>query len=390
MSLLVLSSSDVDHVSSKFTPKELQDLMARVFHLISSPPQSPPLVATPHRTSIPMQNHTALFMPARLSHPALHGTTLKAVCVPRKSGDTRGLPASTIVLDEDTGAVKAIVNARSLTALRNAAGSLLSTTLVGLHHPTSVVTFGAGKQIEAHLDLHLRSFPSITSCTIVNRTLNARVQSLQSLLAARFPRVSITLKRLPSSTSHNAQAEAEAEAEAEDVRNTVRSASLIICATPSASPLFPSSWVRTGTHVVLIGSYTPAMREVDRALVRRAIRGTALVDSRAACALEAGELIDAGVDFTSDVVEMGERVALALGLGPSGSGSGEVVLNTLEEGAAVTSDSEKAGQGDLDGPITMFKSVGVGVQDVAIACAVVAKAEEMGIGTVVADYDAPI
>lgn len=74
-----------------------------------------------------MTDHTALFMPARLvSHlppPILQGTALKIVSVPRNSGDTRGLPASTIVLDESTGAVKAVLNARNLTALRNAAGT---------------------------------------------------------------------------------------------------------------------------------------------------------------------------------------------------------------------------------------------------------------------------
>lgn len=124
MSLLVLSGVDVDRVASRFTPFELQELMARVFQLLSaSPPHSPPRTVTPHRTLIQMENHTALFMPARICHSTLNGTTLKTVCVPTSSSDIRGLPASTIVMDEATGAVKAIVNARGLTALRNAAGT---------------------------------------------------------------------------------------------------------------------------------------------------------------------------------------------------------------------------------------------------------------------------
>jgi len=358
-----------------------------------------------------MQNHTALFMPARVSHPALHGTTMKVVCIPRNSGDTRGLPASTILMDEGSGAVRAIVNARSLTALRNAAGSLLSTRLVGLHNPISIVTFGAGKQIEAHLDLHLRSFSSITSCAIVNRTLNARVEGLQNRLASRFPHVafqSISSAGLNFNSIHPSASDATAEV----LRSTVHAASLIICATSATAPLFPSSWVRTGTHVVLIGSYTPAMREVDRDLIRRAVspnahaswqgggrtRQVLLVDSRTACAVEAGELIDASVD-ASEIVEIGECITL--------EPSGEVLLKTIPEGTALypgdeivgqhavhgptrdTTDTGQSGdQTDGHGPITMFKSVGVGVQDVAIACAVVAKAEDTGVGTVVADYDA--
>ncbi|KAF5375898.1 hypothetical protein D9615_008223 [Tricholomella constricta] len=380
MSLLVLSRSDVEHVLSKLTPAELQDLMARVFQLISSPCQSPPIIVTPHRTSITMGNHTALFMPARVSNPALHGTTLKAVCVPRDSADTRGLPASTIVIDEATGAVKAIVNARSLTAIRNAAGSLLSTRLVGLHTPTSIVTFGAGKQIEAHLDLHLRSFPSITSCTLVNRTHNSRVQGLHDRLTSLFPHVSFTIiPRCPPSDIN--------------LRTALRAASLIVCATSATFPLFPSSWVPTGAHVILIGSYTPAMREVDRDLVRRAIpnslssnnsvriaagvRQVLLVDSREACAIEAGELIDAGV-APPEIVEIGELVEL----GPTR----EVVLKTLPMSGIMPDADNSEGEG----PITMFKSVGVGLQDVAIACAVVAKAETMGVGTTVPGYDVGI
>ena len=68
-----------------------------------------------------MPEHHVLFMPARISDL---GTTIKVVSVPLLSGDTRGIPGSTLILDEKTGATKAILNARSLTALRTAAGKL--------------------------------------------------------------------------------------------------------------------------------------------------------------------------------------------------------------------------------------------------------------------------
>ncbi|KAG5634524.1 hypothetical protein H0H81_001651 [Sphagnurus paluster] len=334
--------------------------MARVFHLLSSPPQSPPITSTPHRTSIPTENHTALFMPARIAHPDLRGTTMKAVCVPRNSGDTRGLPASTIVLDEDTGAVKAIVNARNLTALRNAAGSLLSTNLVGIHAPTSITTFGAGKQIEAHLVLHIRSFPSLTTCTLVNRSLNARVHDLRNRLAAHFPHVTFAAIAYSYSTA------AKKSSQGVEVEAAVRAASLVICATSSTMPLFAAAWVSPGTHVILIGSYTPAMREVERTLVRQAVKSHGLlVDSREACAVEAGELIDAGVT-SEEVREIGEFVAIGEG--------GEVTLMPLRKAQGSNS-------------ITMFKSVGVGLQDVAIACAVVEKADSMSFGSRILGYD---
>lgn len=113
MSLLVLSASEVDTILPSLTPVDLQILMATVFSFLSSPTSY-----TPYRSSIQTQNHTALFMPARMAND----TTVKLVCVPRDPSDTRGIPASTVVLDHATGAVKAIVNARNLTPIRNAAG----------------------------------------------------------------------------------------------------------------------------------------------------------------------------------------------------------------------------------------------------------------------------
>jgi len=126
------------------------------------------------------------------------------------------------------------------------------------------------------------------------------------------------------------------------------------------------------------------MHECDRELVLRAVRpsGAAkgavvggrilLVDSRDACAHEAGELIEAGVDFEKDMVEIGEVVEFGEG--------GDVLLDR---------ESSRGG-GEVacnEGGITMFKSVGVGLQDVAMACAVVKKAEEMGLGTRLDGYD---
>jgi ornithine cyclodeaminase/alanine dehydrogenase-like protein (mu-crystallin family) len=132
------------------------------------------------------------------------------------------------------------------------------------------------------------------------------------------------------------------------------------------------------------------MREVDRELVRRAVipgptsgprRQLLLVDSRGACAAEAGELIAAGVTG-SQVVEIGELVKV--------SEEGELVRLDVP----ILDHEEKMGEVEAErdwevgtGSITMFKSVGVGLQDVAIACAVVDRAEQMGVGTRVGGYD---
>ncbi|KAJ3899142.1 hypothetical protein F5879DRAFT_811416 [Lentinula edodes] len=380
MSVRVLTGTDVRNITAELSVEFLQSLMEDVFALISSPESGTAYL--PHRISIPMENHTALFMPARIS---TMGTAIKVVSVPSSSDDKRGLPASTLVLDKHTGAVKAIVNARSLTALRNAAGSLLSTTLVGPTSPTHIVAFGAGEQVLAHLDLHFQAFPSVKSCTIVNRSINDRVSSVTSQLAVKHPSVNFSVLAYDA---FNVTGESSAK-----LRSYLSNTDIIITATPSNLPLFPSSWVRSGTHVILIGSYTPQMKEVDTDLIMRAIPTSfhndeinethspiLLVDSVSACLVEAGEIIEAGIK-PSQVVEIGKFV--------------------LDKREHVRSNwrkfhpKSKGVANDFVGPITIFKSVGVGLQDVAIAYAVVDKAEEMerskakgSTGVVVLDFDA--
>ncbi|RXW15462.1 hypothetical protein EST38_g10392 [Candolleomyces aberdarensis] len=420
MSLRVLSGTDVERISSNFEPTELQCLMAQVFDAVTSlastlSPKNSPMAGrsntprsttqTPHRTTISTENHHVLFMPARMAADTAEysdsgvrasGTSVKIVSVP-KSSSPGGLPATTLVLDEHNGSVKAMVNARKLTALRNAAGqliylftfksmldlpntgSLLSTSLAFTNGtPRRIVAFGAGNQIEAHVNLYLRFFHGIQNCTIVNRTANDRFKFLVQRLSSSFPQVQFT-------PLENLSAAAEVEEE-------VSSADVIICATSSAIPLFPSRWVRAGTQIVLVGSYTPEMQEIDTDLVKRATlphfqgresnaKPLLVVDSWDACSKEAGELIKANLS-RDDVRELGEML-------PRDS-SGRLDLdhlNTLLLSKQATEPLDIDRQPDFTGPVTIFKSVGIGLQDVAIASAVVQKAEELGIGTVVDGYD---
>ncbi|CAK5274492.1 unnamed protein product [Mycena citricolor] len=354
MSLLCLNGTDTALLARSFTPDALQKLMARVFCSLSqdSDPASPASYA-PHRSSISTPNHTILFMPARIERPVgLLGTSIKVVSVPSSPADKRGLPASTLVMDEGTGAVKAIVNAAGLTALRNAAGSLLSCTLMGPEEPRNIVAFGAGAQISAHLDVFLRAYSTLTTCTVVNRATNDRARTLVDELRQRFSHVEIHLQ----------QHETSSDPPSDAIRETLLAADVIICATSSQIPLFPSSLVRDGTHLILIGSYKPEMHEVDRDLIRRALPHDLVVDSREACLKEAGELIDAGIQG-SEVVEIGELIPL--------DENGEPQL-VRKRGPAQTSQS-----------VTIFKSVGIGLQDVAIACAVVKRAENMSVGQII-------
>lgn len=132
------------------------------------------------------------------------------------------------------------------------------------------------------------------------------------------------------------------------------------------------------------------MHEVDRDLVLRAVdfeTGTEnqrllLVDSWEACAVEAGELIDAGIK-KEQVKEIGEIILK--------DGNEDIDLKKLIIASGAFVKTRRDTDFGFDGPITIFKSVGIGLQDVAIACALVKKAEEVhGPGTWVSDYDASV
>jgi ornithine cyclodeaminase len=368
-SILILSAHHVATLTASFSSKDLQSLMAHVFYALSHDHDHHVRATIPNRTAIDMASHRALFMPARIANM---GTAIKVVSVPSVSGDNRGLPATTLVLDENTGATKAVINARTLTSLRTAAGtvcrkpfiyyvadlvllgSVLATTLLyppGTADMTCLVAFGAGSQIESHVTLLLATYPSITNVTIVNRTINDRITALLGSLRADHP--AARFNAVSSQDDPRGQ-----------VESAIRQADCVCCATPSIAPLFRSEWVRPGTHIILAGSYKPEMAEVDTALIRRA---RVLVDSRSACALEAGELIGAGL-AAEDMVEVGE------------------LLRSVPAGRGVEADSERVAQVLSGRDVTVFKSVGVGAQDVAISIAVVEKAMEDQIGERISYY----
>jgi len=278
-------------------------------------------------------------MPSRIESIATGTTTIKVVSVPKSAGDG-GLPGTTLVMDERTGGVDAVVNARSLTALRTAAASTLATKLClgPAANPTRLLFFGAGAQTHAHAALLIATFPTIKHCTIVNRSHNNRLVTLLAHFRAQFPGVEIV------GLAGNAFIRGQGDV---GIERVVRSASIICTATSSTEPLFPAAWVPSHAHINLIGSYTPLMHEVSSELIGRA--KVVIVDSRAACAKEAGELISAGLspEKTLELGELGHDTSLA---------------------------------GKDEGDITIFKTVGVGAMDVAIAKLVVDKAREQRFG----------
>ncbi|MBM3516941.1 MAG: ornithine cyclodeaminase family protein, partial [Alphaproteobacteria bacterium] len=74
-----------------------------------------------------------------------------------------------------------------------------------------------------------------------------------------------------------------------DLEPAARAADIISCATPSRTPLIKGAWIKPGTHLDLVGGFTPEMREADDDVVRRA---RLYVDTRAGAAAEAGDIVE--------------------------------------------------------------------------------------------------
>ncbi|CAD6566100.1 MAG: hypothetical protein CYPHOPRED_000353 [Cyphobasidiales sp. Tagirdzhanova-0007] len=142
---------------------------------INGPTMETPPIQSPLRISIRTPAHDVLFMPSRL------------VSTPRSTADKGGLPATTIVMDEQNGQCSAIINARALTAVRTAAASALALQL----SPTSgtariLLIFGSGLQALWHARLVSKLTSDITEIIIASRTDNDRSRALQEDLKKRL------------------------------------------------------------------------------------------------------------------------------------------------------------------------------------------------------------
>jgi ornithine cyclodeaminase len=134
----------------------------------------------------------------------------------------------------------------------------------------------------------------------------------------------------------------------DDVEAAVRGADVVCTCTTSRKPVLRREWLAPGAHVNAVGSSVPTTRELDEPTVREAVL---VVDRRESAVNEAGDLLLNGLGWDDIDAELGEVVA---GLRP--------------------------GRSD-DAQLTVFKSLGLAVEDLAAAQLAVARARELGLGT---------
>ena len=321
--MLVLSQEDVEAVLD--LDRLVDALAAAMADLSQGRADAPTRIAT----FVAERQGLLAAMPAYL--PSAGALTTKLVSLfPHNTG----LPTHHAVIacfDPETGVPVALMDGTYITAARTAAGSALATKLLSRPGSAVVSVLGTGVQARAHALAHYR-LPGVEVIQVAGRDPAKAAELIEELSGAGI--------------------RAEAVASIEDA---VRSADVVCASTHTAEPVVQRAWLRPGTHVNSVGYNMTGAGEVDTDTVRDAI---VVVESRDAVlaappsgAVELHRAIDAGVIKPDHIhAEIGELVT-----------------------------GERPGRID-DAQLTLYKSVGVAVQDAAAAALVLEAARQRGVG----------
>lgn len=243
----------------------------------------------------------------------------------------QGLPAilGTIHLySTDTGKLMAVMDGTYITAIRTACVSAMATKVLANPHTPVMGILGAGVQAKAHI----RALCKVRQVSRI-KIYSPSGKSAQRLKEELEPAVGVTID--PALTAEKA----------------VRDSDLLVTATTAKEPILSADWLKSGVHINAVGSHRPDQREIDGATLKRA---KVVVDSREAIMAECGDVLLAireGAITESHIhAEIGEVVT---GKKPGRTSAAE---------------------------FTLYKSVGIAIQDVAAAHLVYERARKEKAG----------
>lgn len=319
--LLFLSAADVDRALSMSTAIAA---VREAFIDLSGGKADVPV-----RTQIALAGDGgALFMPVHLPRQNQLGVKVVTVIPENRERDLPTIQALVAVFDSETGRPLAVMDGELLTAMRTGAASGVATDALARKNVSVAAVIGAGVQ-------GMRQLEAVCNVRTIREALvfdpdRERAEVFATEMGRRLGR---TVRVL-------------------DTVSAVFAADVVCTATSSGMPVVADADLAKGAHVNAIGTYRPDTREIPGAAVARA---TLVVDSREACLAEAGELVmamaEGDLDPTVSPAEIGEVLA--------GSRPGR------------TEDSE----------LTIFKSVGNAVQDLAVAGLILEEARRLELGT---------
>jgi ornithine cyclodeaminase/alanine dehydrogenase-like protein (mu-crystallin family) len=302
---------DADAIRAAVPMPELLDAVEAAYRDVAAGRDRSPL-----RSRVPLPSGDLLLMPGVREGGA--GSTVKLVTV-TPGNAAKGLPtihAVVLWFDAETGKPRAVLDGATVTAMRTGAASGVGTRLMARPDASVLALFGTGAQAAWQVRAVLAARP-IRELRVFARTPSAR-HAFAATMAAEL--------------GQEVQVVAAASAE-----EAVRGADVICCATTSSEPIFSADWVMPGVHVNGVGSYRLDMVEIPPELFGRADR--VAVDARSVALEEAGDLVAAihrGILAADQFVEVG----------------------TIGRDWAARRDPQA---------ITIFKSVGLAIQDLAAA-----------------------
>jgi ornithine cyclodeaminase/alanine dehydrogenase-like protein (mu-crystallin family) len=244
---------------------------------------------------------------------------LKEVCV-FPGNPARGLDThlgAVLLHSGDTGELKAVINASAITAIRTAAVSAVATKLLAREDAKVLAILGAGVQAKSHLE----------AIPVVRDIKEVRIFSRSPEKARK-----LTGNRQPATSAEEA----------------VRGADIIVTATSAKEPIIKREWIKPGAHINAVGSSIKTTRELDSETVKAA---SLFVDRRESTLNESGDYLMSGVGPDHIRAELGEIL--------------------IGEAKGRTSKDE----------ITLFKSLGLAIEDLASAQFLFGEAKRLGTGT---------
>lgn len=321
--MLVLSRRDL---RALLPPAELVEAMAAAFRSAAAGE-----TLVPERTVMSFDHESLLFlMPSawRGIAPALGAKLITYVA----DNPARGHPtlhATYVLLDAPTGEPLALLEGTTLTGLRTGATSALAARHLARPDTRQVVCIGTGVQAAFQLRCLAAVLP-LARVVVVGRD-RARAYRFAETMAAELG-VTVTV--------------------ADDARGAVREADLVTCATTATEPVVAGADLRPGTHVDAVGAFRRDRRELDTEAVRRA---RVVVDTYAGALAEAGDVL---IPMAEGAIGR-EHVAAELGEVVTGARPGR----------------------RREAEITVFKSVGWALEDLAAARLAYNRARERSLGT---------
>jgi len=318
---LILNRQDV---MSVLTMKDCINAVEKAFRELAQGSADLPL-----RTNIKPPDGLSLYMPAYLKESK--ALACKVVTVYKNNPSKYNLPVvigKVLLQDPETGDVICIMDGGYLTAVRTGAASGVATKYLARDEDGMVAgIFGTGVQARMQLlaVAEVRNLSKAIVYDVVSESATAFIDGLKDIVDFEIVKAS----------------------KPDDVLD----ADIVCTATSSANPVFDGEKVKNGTHINGIGSHTPNMRELDTEIIKRS---KFIGDSKEGCFSEAGDIM---IPLNEGLIEESHFFAEL----------GEVLTGT------------KPGREDND-EITLFKSNGLAIQDVATAKLIYDKAIEAGIG----------